>query len=797
MSGAGAPVLAQTGAIWGHVALADSDLPLAEAQVFLKDTPIRTSTNEYGRFLLEQVPYGEYLLVVYMTDEYLYDTQRIALHSDSLRIQVRVQEPEVAALRISGTVGEYGPLNLRPVEGAALYAGKKTEVVTLEESRMNLATNNARQAFARVPGLNIWESEGAGVQLGIGTRGLSPSRTANFNTRQNGYDIAADALGYPESYYTPPLPALERVEVVRGAAALQYGPQFGGMLNFRFRAPANAPIAVRLSQSGGSFGFAATYAELSGQKGDFRYRTFYQYRRADGWRPNSGFDQHTAHALLGWQPTPKLQLSAEYTGMHYLAQQPGGLTDTQFEEDPRKSTRERNWFRVNWHLMALKAQFRPTPRTALDVHAFGLVAGRASLGVLDRADRADPGGPRDLLLDAYQNVGGEARVLHRYAIRSKTMIIAGGIRLYRGFTDRQQGVGNANSTGHRDDFSFPRTDSIRYAAYQFPGLNAAGYAEHMFFLTNKLSITPGIRVEWISTDGRGSYNDLRTDQAGNPLFFQTVPDSFPANRRAFALVGVGASYKPKPTVELYANWTQNYRAVTFSDIIVVNPNQRVDSALTDERGYSADLGLRGQLRQGFDYDVSLFALRYDDRIGQVLRVDSATFNTFRFRTNVSDARTLGIEAYLAWDIARAFQWKTDWSLRPWVNIALQDGQYINTDDPAVRGNRVELVPQVLLRTGVQFRWQQLRVSAQFNHTGTQFSDATNAEETPSAIEGRIPAYSILDLTASYTWRWFTLSTTLNNLANTGYFTRRAAGYPGPGILPGDGRAVYATLSFRY
>ena len=84
-------------------------------------------------------------------------------------------------------------------------------------------------------GLNIWESDGAGVQLGIGGRGLSPNRNSNFNTRQNGYDISADPLGYPESYYSPPLEAIERIEIVRGAASLQYGTQFGGMLNFKFK----------------------------------------------------------------------------------------------------------------------------------------------------------------------------------------------------------------------------------------------------------------------------------------------------------------------------------------------------------------------------------------------------------------------------------------------------------------------------------------------------------------------------------------------------------------------------------
>ena len=66
---------------------------------------------------------------------------------------------------------------------------------------------------------------------------IDPNRTSNFNTRQNGYDISADVLGYPESYYTPASEALSEIQIVRGAASLQYGTQFGGLVNFKMKAP--------------------------------------------------------------------------------------------------------------------------------------------------------------------------------------------------------------------------------------------------------------------------------------------------------------------------------------------------------------------------------------------------------------------------------------------------------------------------------------------------------------------------------------------------------------------------------
>ena len=47
--------------------------------------------------------------------------------------------------------------------------------------------------------------------------------------------IAADPLGYPEAYYTPPTRAVREVRMVSGAGALQYGSQLGGMLDFVLR----------------------------------------------------------------------------------------------------------------------------------------------------------------------------------------------------------------------------------------------------------------------------------------------------------------------------------------------------------------------------------------------------------------------------------------------------------------------------------------------------------------------------------------------------------------------------------
>jgi Fe(3+) dicitrate transport protein len=117
---------------------------------------------------------------------------------------------------------------LPEIKNNTLFSGKKNEVVRLSSINGNFATNNARN-FLKIPGVNIWENEGSGIQINVGVRGLS--RTWELNTRQNGYDISSDVLDI-QKHYNPPMEAVETIELIRGGASLQFGPQFGGMLNY-------------------------------------------------------------------------------------------------------------------------------------------------------------------------------------------------------------------------------------------------------------------------------------------------------------------------------------------------------------------------------------------------------------------------------------------------------------------------------------------------------------------------------------------------------------------------------------
>jgi len=175
------------------------------------------------------------------------------------------------------------------------------------------------------------EMDGAGTQLNIGSRGTDSHRSIEMNMRQNGYNTNSDIFGYPENHYTVPLQAVEEIQLVRGSSSLQFGPQFGGMMNSKLKqGDPTKLLAVESEQTTGSYNFFNSFNAIGGTKGKLNYYAFYDDRDGDGWRNNAKFNYHSYYAHLGYHISDKIMLSAEFSRMDYVQHIAGGLTDAQF-----------------------------------------------------------------------------------------------------------------------------------------------------------------------------------------------------------------------------------------------------------------------------------------------------------------------------------------------------------------------------------------------------------------------------------------------------------------------------------
>ena len=787
--------------ISGTIDSAIDQLPIANAEVYNITLSTSVKTNVEGEYIFENVPAGTYTIAAFA---FAFDVFEVSKEIDTntrLNFELQPLGESLSEVVITKRKEKIFALKqLRDVEGTAIYAGKKSEVVVMDNLTVNLASGNARQIYAQVVGLNIYENNDAGLQLNIGARGLNPNRTSNFNTRQNGYDISADVLGYPESYYTPPAEAIDEIQVVRGAASLQYGTQFGGLINFKLKQPnPNKEMEWISRQSVGSYNLVTSFNSLSGTVGKFSYYAYGNYKNGNDFRPNSQFESFTGFAHLGYQFSEKTKAVFEFSSLNYLAQQPGGLTDAQFEEDPSFSNRTRNWFEVDWKLYALKLTHDFSTNTRASLNVFALDASRESVGFREnRVSQADDlDAPRELIVGNFDNWGAEGRFLSEYTLLNAPTTALLGVKFYQSNNTSQQGPGTTNGDA---DFDFALDEFPNYTRqnqYTFPNTNVSLFGEQIFNVTEGFKVTPGARFEYIKTNADGFFKNINLDNAGNPILNETIEEDRSFERN-FLLLGLGLSYDASRSIELYGNVSQNYRSVTFDDIRIVNPSIVIDENISDENGYTFDIGARGSFDRLVRYDVGGFLLRYNDRLGVVNRAGNFG-GVERFRSNIGDAVSYGIETFIDWNINETFFKKEDYKFNVFSNLAITESEYISSEFNNVTGNKVEFIPLVNFKTGMGFGYKNFLGSFQYTYLGEQFTDASNAERdfnSASGIVGEIPSYGILDASFQYTYKQFTLETGVNNVLNNSYFTRRATGYPGPGILPSQPRTFYALLEFR-
>ncbi|MBT8244841.1 MAG: TonB-dependent receptor [Winogradskyella sp.] len=800
----------------GTVLDTTTETPISYIQVLDISTGKETTTDANGYFEFEKLKAGVHTIVFY-NDDYAWYEKTFVINADkivSVKVEKSNQLSEVVIQAKRRAI--FDLKRAKDAEGTSIYAGKKNEVVLVSQMVGNKSNSNARQVFSQVVGINIYESTNSGLQLSIGGRGLDPNRTANFNTRQNGYDISADVLGYPESYYTPPAEALEEIEVLRGAASLQYGTQFGGLLNFKLRSPSKKPLEIVTRQSWDTNSGFSTFNSFSGTNGKFSHYSYVSYKNNFDQAPraNMSLEAFNAFTDLNYKLSDKTSIGLEYTHLSYTAQQPGGLTDVQFYQDPTFSNRNRNWFKVNWNLLTAKFNHKFSEDEEFNAILFGMNSSRSAIGFrtnrVSQVDDLDE--PRDLQVGNFRNWGAELRYLKNYNLGSKKSILLVGSKYYQAFNEERQGPG---TNGNDANFNFIDYDvqdlpsELRQSDFDFPNLNAAFFAENIFYLSDKFSLTPGVRFEYIKTESEGAFRAVNRDLAGNPLLDSTFDDNR-TRERNILLLGLGAAYKPNKNLEVYGNFSQNYRSVTFSDIRVINPALQIDPNIKDESGFTADLGVRGRYKKIVSYDANVFGLLYRDRIDEVLRT-ATRIDAFgnevengrivRFRGNIGTALTYGFESLIDWNLKETFfENKDEYRLNYYINLAVIKSEFIESEVPGVKDNELPFAPNLNLRTGLKMGYKNFLIDFQYSYLSSQFTDASNAPQdlgdNVSGIIGSIPAYSVLDLSLSYRYKKWTLETGVNNLLNEQYFTQRATGYPGPGIIPALPRSYYVTLGFK-
>ena len=680
--------------------------------------------------------------------------------------------------------------SLPATKGTFLYSGKKTEMINVQGLDANIAEKTPRQIFAKVPGVFVYDMDGSGNQINISTRGLDPHRGWEFNVRKDGVITNTDMYGYPASHYSMPMEAIQNIELVRGTGSLQYGSQFGGMLNYVVKQGDSTKIVdFESTNSVGTFGLLSTYNALGGRVGKVNYYAFYSKRVSDGYRDNSRSDYDAFSAQITYKPTQNLSIKADLYRSKYIFQLAGQQTDAMFAANQRASIRSRNFYSPNIYVPSVSLNWSLGNRIKLSWVTSAILGSRNSVMFDKTADVVDKIDPvtlqyanRQVDIDNYHSYTSELRVLHEYRVGKLPSILVGGVQLMNNdLHRRQQGKG---STDNNFDL---RIAGNWGRDLHFKTQNIAIFVENRFNLTTKLAVSPGFRIESGESvmSGMISYYDA-----------SKFPDAIP---HRFPLFGLNADYQLYTNQNLYTGFSQAYRPVIFKDIIPASIYEKSSDNLKDARGYNFEAGYKGnfeKLRLEFTY----FQLLYKNRLGTLAQTDeNGVFQILR--TNIGDSFTKGLEMFAEYYVR--INEKANFSV--FSSNSLMEAKYLKAvvrsgeKNINIEGNFVESTPQVISRNGLTFRFRKLSVTSLFSYTAKSYADALNTvQPSTNGSVGLVPSYGILDFNATYRISSkILLKFNLNNANNKQYFTKRPQFYPGPGIWASDGRGFCLTISTHY
>lgn len=678
---------------------------------------------------------------------------------------------------------------LPEIQGTYIWSGKKNEVISVSNLDANIAEKTARQIFAKIPGVFVYDMDGTGNQINISTRGLDPHRGWEFNIRRNDVLTNSDMYGYPASHYSMPMEAVDRIQLVRGTGSLQYGAQFGGMLNYISKtADTTRAITFESVNSAGSYGLLSTYNAIGGRVGKFDYYIYYSKRISDGYRDNSDTDASAGAFMVIYRPSRNLAIKAELAHSKYLYQLPGQLTDSMFYADPRQSTRARNYYSPNIYVPSINIEWKVSDRTSLKLLTSAVLGDRSSVMFdkpADVPDAINPAtltyAPRQVDIDNYHSYTSELRVLHNYKFLSNKSVFTSGVQLMRNDMHRRQlGKGTTGT-----DYDLTLTEPGFGRDLQFKTHNIAFFFENTFNLTNKLSVTPGLRAEIGKSDLGGSITYYPDEELPNTI------------EHKFVLGGINAQYKISAFQNLYIGWARAYRPVILKDIVPSSVYEQVDKNLKDAQGYNFEAGYRGTSKY-FRWDVSVFQLRYNNRLGMLsLTDDNGEF--YLYRTNIGNAITNGVEFFGEFSIPIKNATLSVFTSSSWMDARYRDAVIrVGDTNENIDGNKVESVPDIITRNGFNVKLRRASLSILYSYTAESYADALNKEKpSKNGSVGLVPAYGLLDINAS--WRitdHVMLRVNLNNAFNKQYFTKRPQFYPGPGVWSSDGRSLVVTLGFK-
>ena len=576
-------------------------------------------------------------------------------------------------------------LFLPDVVGMNIYAGKKTSVMDFD-SLPQINTDNYRQAFAKTPGLLTSELSNSSL-LSLNYRGIGdPHESQNLMVLKNGIPFVLDPLGYPTVYFAPPFESLDRLDFISGGAALLFGAQPSGALNYITHQPDRSRLFGGSTQHIlGSDNLYSTFTTLQGGDEKFGYILNYDHRSGDAFRSNNSdfqLDGIDLSAVYDIDENQRLTASFElYEADHG---EPGGRSVADYETDRNENLVDNDRVRldrifgsVGYELGSERAKWQ-TRAWASDVVRYSKRQTEQGFGTVT-------GNQLDINQHTYYTLGLDSRVLLDYDLAGEPSTFTLGLTAMNVrspiFTERTNPGDLTSDRGANARFDAERESNI-----------VALFAENLFRF-NRFTITPSVRLE---------YNEQSQDERLNVN--KPVATLIDESRSEFVpLGGLAATFEATDTTEIYGNLSTAYKPPTYSDAFPAGGADTYSNNLEAGHVTNIEIGYRGNPTEWSSFDASLFHIDYDNRFGRV----GSNFQ------NVGRSVNRGLSLAGEIDFYDLVNGESDFDISWYTAYQYLDAEF---EGGPLKGKTPQYAPENMLRTGVIVQQKkEWKVAAMLTH----------------------------------------------------------------------------------
>lgn len=634
-------------------------------------------------------------------------------------------------------------------------------VVSKEELEL-LQPMSTQDALRGVPGVVIKPEEESAVVVNIGMRGLSAADSKTL-ILEDGVPVAPSLFLGNARYYNPRIQRMESIEVLKGASSLRYGPStIGGVINYKTKQPKDgASVSGRV----GSHGYKEATIEAGGSSpsNDAVAGVVYTKAESDGFQ-DKGFSMNDLMLKGGMAIGNDQWLSAKFT--HY---------------DNEANISYRGLFLDDYKR---GASYNPAPddyflteRNSFDINHEWDINSNVKLNTLVywsqmnrdywRFNVGDPKlspknpNPQPTTVNGRWNytdiVNGNNRSFERTGIDTRLSVAHNTFGIAN---ETEVGVRLMNESMQDKKIEAsrisPRSGTLK--SHNHDKANSlALYAQNRFMVTDRLAITPGVRIEQYDQERKNELDRTKNASTSNT---EVMP-------------GVGVTYQMSAGAQLFGGVYKAFAPAVTGDSLKGYQDQELDA----ERSINYEIGLRGAVNKT-SYELTAFRMEFDNQI------IPANSNTNFQNTNGGKTLHQGLEAALGFDLGAGFDFDTNVTYVP-------DAHYVGNrykangslDIPS--GNRVTYTPELVVNASLGYKNGGLRTALTANYMGSQFTDSANtkaiAENTSGFFTGQVDAYTTFDLNAHYAVnKQFSVFGAVKNLTDERYIASLRQGiYAGP------------------